>query len=117
MLDFPHIYAQLQTVVLRILLKILFVNRETQVLPADSIQTMLPDIINYMICNRLKEQISNQSLQPALCFFSRALEIITEESTIFTVKYFCPASAVVLTPANIYTMRTVALQHPGEERL
>lgn len=61
---------------------------------------MLPDNINYMICNRLKEKIPNQSLQHALCFSSTALEIITEQSTVFTVKYFCPVSAVLLTSEN-----------------
>lgn len=75
-------------------------NWETQVLPAKLIQTMLLDNINYMICNRSKEKIPDQSLQHALWFSSRALEIITEESTIFTVKYFCLVSAVLLTPEN-----------------
>lgn len=100
MLDFPYIYTQLWPAASRILLKIFFMNWETQVLTAKLIQIMLLDNNNYMICNRSKEKIPDQSLKHALCFSSRALEIITEESTIFTVKYFCLVSAVLLTPEN-----------------
>lgn len=74
--------------------------RNTSNAQANLMPTMLPNTINYMKCHRLKEKIPNQSLQLALRFSSTAEEIISEESTIFTTKCFCPGSAVVWTPEN-----------------
>lgn len=56
------------------------------------------------------KKIPKKRLQHALYFCARALQIIAEESTIFTAKYFCPVSAALLTPGNTNTMKGV-LQH------